>query len=214
MAQLWLTIVACNLLKSWLARDCRRVLKHVSKSYNFYRVVCDNLGEVVRLNYTRQSVSYGRGQVACDSRKSRLCRLNRGLKPRPNGTPNSSQLEPSYKIKTYIDAWPNDTAKSSQLARNHSIVWLRPCSHITIAKQLGESWLSLMKFKPTRANSTQVGGQTIFNSIELVNLTELAWVGRIVWPGLCKANCLRHVPWEVMQCYLSKLHCVRRRAWW
>ena len=33
-----------------------------------------------------------------------------------------SQLEPSYKIKTCIDRWPNGTAKSSQLARNHSIV--------------------------------------------------------------------------------------------
>ena len=39
----------------------------------------------------------------------------------PNGTPNSSQLEPSYKIKTCIGGWPNGTAKSSQLARNHSI---------------------------------------------------------------------------------------------
>ena len=39
-----------------------------------------------------------------------------------NGTPNSRQLEPSYKIKTCIGGWPNDTAKSSQLARKHSIV--------------------------------------------------------------------------------------------
>ena len=39
------------------------------------------------------------------------------LKPWPNGTPNSSQLEPSYKIKTCIGGWPNGTAKSSQLAR-------------------------------------------------------------------------------------------------
>ena len=44
----------------------------------------------------------------------------------PNGTPNSSQLEPSYKIKTCIGGWPNGTAKSIQLARNHSIIGLRP----------------------------------------------------------------------------------------
>ena len=58
--------------------DCRRVLKHVSKSCNFFRVVCDSLGEVVRLIYTKQSVSYGwRVQDACDSRKSKSYRLNR-----------------------------------------------------------------------------------------------------------------------------------------
>ena len=46
MAQLWLTTVACNLLKSWLVCNCRRVLKHVSKSYNFFRVVCNSLGKL------------------------------------------------------------------------------------------------------------------------------------------------------------------------
>ena len=72
--------VTCNLLKSWLVRDCRRVLKHVSKSYNFFQVVCDSLGEVVRLIYTKQSMSYGWcEQVACDSHKSKLCLLNRPL---------------------------------------------------------------------------------------------------------------------------------------
>ena len=34
-----------------------------------------------------------------------------------NGTPNSSQLEPSCKPKTCIGGWPNGTAKSSQLTR-------------------------------------------------------------------------------------------------
>ena len=95
--------------------------------------------------------------------------------PWPNDAPYSSQPEPSHKIKTCISGWPNDTAKSSQLARNHSIVWIRPRSHITITKQLGESlpelaevdkrwktWLelsenlSLIKFKPTRSNSSQL----------------------------------------------------------
>ena len=61
MAQLWLTTVASNLLKSWLALDCRRALKHVSKS-------CNSLGDVARLIYTKRSVSYGWcEQVACNS---------------------------------------------------------------------------------------------------------------------------------------------------
>ena len=46
-------------------------------------------------------------------------------------------------IETCIGGWPNGTAKSSQLARNHSIVWLRPHRHKTSTKQLGESWLEL-----------------------------------------------------------------------
>ena len=37
----------------------------------------------------------------------------------------------------------NDTAKASQLARNHSIGSIRHRSHITTTKQLGESWLEL-----------------------------------------------------------------------
>ena len=91
------------------------------------------------------------------------------LKPWPNGTPKSSQLEPSYKIKTCIGGWPkNGTAKSSQLARNNSIVGIRPCSHITTQNnvaRVGFSWktwlelgeyLSLIKFKPTRSNSSRL----------------------------------------------------------
>ena len=125
------------------------------------------------------------------------------IKPWPNGTPNSSQLEPSYKIKTCIGGWLNGTAKSSQLARNHAIVWIRPRGHIIIRKQLGESWLelaawggqtvvawlkrenlSLIKSKPTPANSSQVGGQTIPNSIEVVNLARAGFSWEYLWPGL------------------------------
>ena len=57
-----------------------------------------------------------------------------------------SQLEPSYKItiKTCIGGWPNGTAKSSQLARNHSkCLNTTAYSRITITKQLVESWLEL-----------------------------------------------------------------------
>ena len=116
------------------------------------------------------------------------------INPSSNGTPNSSQV---IKIKTCIGGFSNDTAKSSQLARNHSIVWIRPRSNIKITKQLGESWLalaevakrrktwlelgaenlSLIKFKPTRSNSSQVGGQTIPNSSQVVNFSRvgLSW---------------------------------------
>ena len=73
------------------------------------------------------------------------------VKPWPNGTQaklqnqnlhrrvdkRGSQLEPSYKTKTCIGAKrASCTAKSSQLARNHSIVWIRPRSHITITNNL------------------------------------------------------------------------------
>ena len=127
------------------------------------------------------------------------------VKPWKNGTPNSSQLEPSYEIKTCIGGWPNAVPPSRASSQeNHSIVRLRPLSHLTITKQLGESWLELAarwpnarklgsrwaklwawsnssQLDPTPANSSQVGGQTIPTSIEAVNL---AWVGRTVWPGL------------------------------
>ena len=75
---------------------------------------------------------------------------------------------------------------------------------IIITEQLGESWLelaevakrrntwfelgenlSLNKINPTQVNSTQVDGQTIPNSLEVVNL---ARVGRTVWPGLTVAG--------------------------
>ena len=81
------------------------------------------------------------------------------------------------------------------------IVWLRPHSHLTITKQLGENigsswpsgeilgsswakiwaWSNSSQFDPTRANSSQVGGQTIPNSIEVVNLAHvgLSWEYRL-----------------------------------
>ena len=37
--------------------DCRRVLKHVSKADDVFRVVHDNRKQVVGLNYTKQFVS-------------------------------------------------------------------------------------------------------------------------------------------------------------
>ena len=44
-----------------------------------------------------------------------------------------------------------------------------------------------------QANSSQVGGQTIPNSIEVVNLAELAWVGSTVWSGAITAALLHAV---------------------
>ena len=42
--------------------------------------------------------------------------------------------------------------------------------------ELGEN-LSLIRFKPARVHLSQVDGQTISHSIEVVNWLELAWVG-------------------------------------
>ena len=126
------------------------------------------------------------------------------LKSWPNGTPNSSQLEPSYKIKICIGGWSNDTAKWSQLARNHSIVGIRPRSHTTITKQLGESWLELTEVAKRWKTWLELGkiiwGWSNSNQLEptqakwvakryptpskLLTCRELAWVWKTVWPGL------------------------------
>ena len=106
-------------------------------------------------------------------------------KPWPNGTPNSSQLKPSFKIKTFIGGWPNNAAKLNQLERNHSIVWIWLCSHITIINkttwlelaELGKQvWLelgknlSLIKLKPTRSNSSQLKPSGWPNDTQLCEL--------------------------------------------
>ena len=69
-----------------------------------------------------------------------MVEIDRNVEPWPNGTPNSSQLEPGYEIKTCIGGWPNGIAKSSQLAR-------KPFNFLTTTahapknnKKLGESW--------------------------------------------------------------------------
>ena len=124
----------------------------------------------------------------------------KSVKPWPNGTPNSSQLERSYKIKTCIGEWPNGTAKSSQLARkpfNYLTTTAQsPNNNKTTLARVGSSWAKIWAWSnwsqldPTRANSSQVGGQTIPNSIEVVNLARvgLSWEYRLAraW-----ASCLR-----------------------
>ena len=133
-----------------------------------------------------------------------------GLKPWLNGTPSSSQVTESKLASAGGQTEPPSQACSHS---NHSIVWKRPRSHITMTKQLGESWLrwpnggkrgsswakiwawsNSSQLYPTRANSSQVGGQTIPNSIEVVNLAELAWVGRTVWSGAITAALLHANP--------------------
>ena len=74
MVRFLLTIVACDfckrvLLASWKNRirfpryqiaccyDCRRVLKHVSKAHDIFRVVHDNRKHVVGLIYTKRFMS-------------------------------------------------------------------------------------------------------------------------------------------------------------
>ena len=142
----------------------------------------------------------------------------------PNGTPNSSQLGPSYKIETCIGGWPNGPAKSSQIAtrtrklENHSIVWLRRRSHLTITKQLGESWLELARGGQTAENLARIGRlferdqietrsissqlararwgpQTMLNSIQFENLSQVGWgweyrLVRALSNVLMKTSCL------------------------
>ena len=147
----------------------------------------------------------------------------------PNGTPNSSQLESSYNIKTCIGGGPNDTTKSSQLARNRLIVWtIRPCSHITTTKQLGESWLEITEVAANRVeNLAPVGRKFEFDQSQakwvakryptpskLWTWLELAWVGRTVWPGLKKA--LKNWPlefpiWAVI--WMSVMSCPSRHVY-
>ena len=96
------------------------------------------------------------------------------LSPGQTVLPTQANLSQVTEIKIlHRRPWLNDTAKSSQLARNRSVVLIRPRSHITITKQLFESWLelaegsvakrwktwlklgehlNLIKFKPTRSN--------------------------------------------------------------
>ena len=104
------------------------------------------------------------------------------LKPWPNGTNYSSQLESSYKIKTCIGGWPNDTAKSSQIARNRAIVWIQPRSHITITKQLGESWLEFGWGGQTVEKLARVGRKFELDQIQAnssqLEPTQAKWVAK------------------------------------
>ena len=66
------------------------------------------------------------------------------VKPWPNGTPKSSQLEPSYKIKTWIGGWPNDNAKSDgkkQCNCLNTTVQLHNGNNGTTWRKLGENFL-------------------------------------------------------------------------
>ena len=123
------------------------------------------------------------------------------LKPWPNGTPNSSQLEPSYKTTLCVGGWPNCIVKSNQLAG-------KPFNRLTTAaqspgnetKQLGESWprwansgklgsswvkiwawSTSSQLDPTPAKSSQVGGQPTPNSTQVDYLARvgLSWEYRL-----------------------------------
>ena len=103
------------------------------------------------------------------------------------------------KIKTCIDGWPNDTAKSSQLARNHSIVWIRPRSHLTITKQLGLSWFELTEV--AKRWKTWLKPTQLHRSCELGSSWEdrLARAYRVV-SGVCTSTedaGPTHPPWSV-----------------
>ena len=131
---------------------------------------------------------------------------------------NSSQLDSGYKINTYIGGWPNGTAKSSQLARNHTmIVWQQDHMSLTgtvqspndnkttwqflpclaeVAKQW-KTWLKLgtnlsfIKLKPTwlQLEPTQAN----WVAKQYPTPPKLAWDGRrTIWA------CLE--PWDKHHC--------------
>ena len=141
--KLWLSTVACNLLKSWLACDCRRVVRHVSKSYNLFRVVCHRLGVVVRLIYTKQSLPYGwREQVACASRKSKLCCLNRPWEIF-NWAFQSTQVRPLFREAGLVPSVNLQTSQSS----GRAIFW---GGAFTARKWTRNSRTKILKCVPTK----------------------------------------------------------------
>ena len=127
--------------------------------------------------------------------------FDQGFMPWSNGTPNStSQLEPSYKIKTCFGGWPRYRQVEPACKKPFNCLNTTTYSHIKITEQLGESWLelaevakrwktwlelganlSLVKFKPTQAKWVAKPYPT---PSTLWTWLELAWVGRAVWPGL------------------------------
>ena len=122
-----------------------------------------------------------------------------------------SQLKPSYKIKTCIGGWSNDTAKSSQLARNHSIrlnktalsynnnktTWFElteVAKTVENVSRVGREFELVTTFKPTRAKWVAKRYPT---PSKLWTWLELAWDGRTVWPGL-----------KVIRHFVQKLSCL------
>ena len=112
-----------------------------------------------------------------------------------------SQFEPSYKIKTCIGGWRNDTTESSQLARNHSILSQYDC--VVTKRQgnlvrvgwgglnggeLGSSWAKIwacgnsLQLEPTQA--WWVAKRYLTQSIEVVNFARVGLSGEYRWPGL------------------------------
>ena len=119
------------------------------------------------------------------------------VKPWLNGTPNSSQVANSKLASAGGQTIPPNRASLQETVQLSEYDRVEP--HIN-TKQLDDSWLelaevakrwktwlevgenlSLIKLKPTRANSSQVGGRTIPNSIEVVNLARigLSWEDRL-----------------------------------
>ena len=116
---------------------------------------------------------------------------------------NSSQVT---KSKRTSEGGQTVVPRRGDSQENFSIVWLRPRSHITIAKQLGESWprwpngsswakiwawSKSSQLDPTPANSRQLQptqdtcvAKRYPTPSKLKTWLELAWVGGTVWPGL------------------------------
>ena len=149
-------------------------------------------------------MDYHELQVSMRCRPSCRPEIDTTLKPWPNGTPNSSKLEPSFKIKTCIGGWPNGTAKSSQLTRkpfncltstaqspnNNKTTW-RELARVDWGGQtvgyLVRSWAKIWAWSdsnqldPTQAKWMAKRYPT---PSKLWTWLELVWGGSTVWPGL------------------------------
>ena len=104
-----------------------------------------------------------------------------------------------------ITQQPNNLATESAEVGKRGKMWL----------ELGEN-LSLIKFKPTRANPSQVGGQAIPNSIQVENLARVS----LSWEYRSLARALRRsfVPYAHhfrSYAFPVKVMCGRPdRFWW
>ena len=118
------------------------------------------------------------------------------LKPWQNGTPNPTRAKLQNQN---LHGWvAKRTTKSSQLARNHSIVWIRPRCHKTITKQLGESWLELAEAAKRWKTSLELGENFELDPIQ-ANSIQLKPSG---WPNATQLhrNCELSSSWQDQNC--------------
>ena len=134
--------------------------------------------------------------ISCYNRSSwrTQVELSRGVKLWPNGTPNSSQLQPSYKlIKTCVDRWLTGTYtdNSSYFARKTfnclttnnlvrvDLSWLR----WTDGEKLGLSSVSIwVSSSSNQLDPTQAKWVAKWYPTKLKTWLDVAWVGSSICP--------------------------------